>query len=49
MFVAGRQILDIVLVANELVKEYRKAGRAGIVLKIDFEKLMIMWSGVELS
>ena len=37
-FVVGRQILDIVLVANELVEEYRKNGRAGFVLKIDFEK-----------
>ena len=36
--VAGRQILDIVLVANEIVEGYRKAGRAGGVLKIDFEK-----------
>ena len=37
-FVAGRQILDVVLVANELVEEYRKDGRAEFVFKIDFEK-----------
>ena len=37
-FVAGRQILDIVLVANEIVEEYRKPGRACVVFKIDCEK-----------
>ena len=37
-FVAGRQILDVVLVANEIVEEYRKLGRSGIVFKLDFEK-----------
>ena len=35
---AGRQILDIVLVANETVEEYRKLGRSGIIFKLDFEK-----------
>ena len=37
-FVAGRQILDVVLIANETVEEYRKLGRSGIVFKLDFEK-----------
>ena len=37
-FVAGRQILDVVLVANEIVEEYRKRGKPGVVFKIDFEK-----------
>ena len=37
-FVAGRQILDVVLVANETVEEYRKLGRSGIVFKLDFKK-----------
>ena len=37
-FVAGRQILDTILVANEVVEEYRKEGRSGVVFKIDFEK-----------
>ena len=37
-FVAGRQILDFVLIANETVEEYRKLGRSGIVFKLDFEK-----------
>ena len=35
-FVVGRQILDNVLVANEVVEEYRKQGRSGVVFKIDF-------------
>ena len=37
-FVAGRQILDVVLVANEIVEEYRNKGKPGVVFKIDFEK-----------
>ena len=37
-FVAGRQILDVVLVANKTVEEYRKQDRSGIVFKLDFEK-----------
>ena len=37
-FVAGRQILDVVLVANELVEECRRKGKQGFVFKIDFEK-----------
>ena len=37
-FVADRQILDTVLVANETVEEYRKEGKSGVVFKIDFEK-----------
>ena len=37
-FVAGRQILDVVLVANEAVEDYRRGNREGLVFKIDFEK-----------
>lgn len=37
-FVKGRQILDGVLVANEVVEEYRARGKVGLVFKIDFEK-----------
>ena len=37
-FVAGRQILDNILVANEAVEDYRKTGRFGVVFKIDFKK-----------
>ena len=38
-FVADRQILDVVLVANEIVEEYRKIGKQGVVFKIDFKKV----------
>ncbi|RVW47791.1 Transposon TX1 uncharacterized 149 kDa protein [Vitis vinifera] len=37
-FVQGRQILDAVLIANEIVDEKRRSGEEGFVLKIDFEK-----------
>ncbi|RVX12865.1 LINE-1 retrotransposable element ORF2 protein [Vitis vinifera] len=37
-FVQGRQILDAVLIANEIVDEKRRSGEEGIVFKIDFEK-----------
>ena len=34
----GRQILDAVLIANEVVDEKRRSGEEGVVFKIDFEK-----------
>ncbi|RVW12514.1 Transposon TX1 uncharacterized 149 kDa protein [Vitis vinifera] len=37
-FVQGRQILDVVLIANEIVDEKRRSGKEGVVFKIDFEK-----------
>ncbi|RVW91367.1 hypothetical protein CK203_035379 [Vitis vinifera] len=37
-FVQGRQILDAVLIANEIVDEKRRSGEEGVVFKIDFEK-----------
>ena len=37
-FVEGRQILDAVLIANEMVDEKRRSGEEGIVFKINFEK-----------
>ncbi|RVW17381.1 LINE-1 retrotransposable element ORF2 protein [Vitis vinifera] len=37
-FVEGRQILDAVLIANEVVDEKRRSGEEGVVFKIDFEK-----------
>ncbi|RVW92960.1 Transposon TX1 uncharacterized 149 kDa protein [Vitis vinifera] len=37
-FVEGRQILDVVLIANEVVDEKRRSGEEGVVFKIDFEK-----------
>ena len=35
---AGRQILDVVLVANEAIEDYRRCKKEGLVVKIDFEK-----------
>ena len=37
-FVANRQILDVALVANEVVEDVRATRRKGVVFKIDFEK-----------
>ena len=37
-FVKGRQILDVVLLANELVDEKRRSREEGVVFKIDFKK-----------
>ena len=37
-FVQGRQILEVVLIANEIVDEKRRSGEEGVVFKIDFEK-----------
>lgn len=37
-FKRGRSILDGVLVANEIVDEWKKKQKKGIVLKLDFEK-----------
>ncbi|KAL6129597.1 hypothetical protein ACLB2K_072947 [Fragaria x ananassa] len=37
-FIKGRQMLDAVLVANEVVYETRKKKKEGLVFKIDFEE-----------
>ena len=37
-FVEGRQILDAMLIANEVVDEKRRSREEGVVFKIDFEK-----------
>lgn len=37
-FMKGRQILDAVLIANEVVEDVRKKKDEGLVFKIDFEK-----------
>lgn len=36
-FIEGSQILDPILIANEVVEEYRSSGKEGLVFKIDFE------------
>ncbi|RVX08238.1 Transposon TX1 uncharacterized 149 kDa protein [Vitis vinifera] len=38
-FVQGRQILDAILIANEIVDEKRRLEEEGVVFKIDFERL----------
>ena len=37
-FLGGRNILDGILIANEIVDGWRKFNRKGLVLKLDFEK-----------
>lgn len=37
-FVGGRNILDGVLIANEIVDGWKKAKKKGLLLKLDFEK-----------
>ena len=36
-FLARKQILNVVLVANEIVEEYSKVGKPIVIFKIDFE------------
>lgn len=37
-FLGGRQILDGILIANELIDGWKRDGNQGLVLKLDFEK-----------
>jgi len=41
-FVGGRQIIDAVLVANELINSRVKSGKPGVVCKLDMRKRTIM-------
>ena len=45
-FVKDRQILDVALVANEVVEEYRAKKKHGLVFKVDFDKAYdhVRWS-----
>ena len=45
-FVAGRQILDVVLVANEVVEDYRRSNKEGWCLKLISKKRMTMLIGI---
>lgn len=37
-FIKGRQILDLVLIANEAVEDYRAKEKRGWIMKLDLEK-----------
>lgn len=37
-FIAGRQIMDVILIANEIVDEVRIKNKEVIIFKLDFEK-----------
>ena len=45
-FILGRQILDVALIANEVVENIRSQGNLGLVFKLDLRKLMIKFVGV---
>ena len=49
-FVKGHQIVNAVSVANEVVEDCRKKKKAGMVIKIDFEKPYhhLYWNFVDL-
>ena len=38
-FILGRQIVDAVLIANEVVDDVRSQRKHGLVFKLDFEKV----------
>ena len=37
-FVEGRQIMDSILIANEVIDSMKKSTKGGLILKLDFEK-----------
>ena len=37
-FIEGRQVLDPILIANEVVEDYQAKGKKGWILKLDLEK-----------
>lgn len=48
-FVKGRQILDPILIANEVVKFYRNNKKEGWILKLDIERHLIALIGAFLK
>jgi hypothetical protein len=38
IFIKGRNIQEGVLILHEILHEFRKTGRKGVLFKIDFEK-----------
>lgn len=47
---AGKKIVDLVLIENEVVEENRSTGKEGVVFKIDFLKayICVEWSFLDL-
>lgn len=48
-FIKGRQILDGILIANEIVDEAKKEGKKGLMFKVDLEKAYdsVCWEYLE--
>ena len=49
-FVAGRQILDGAMIANEVVHHLKQKKKAGVLMKLDFQKAydIVSWESLEL-
>ena len=47
---AGRQILDRALIANEVVHHLKQRKKAGVLLKLDFQKAYdtVSWESIDL-
>lgn len=37
-FISGKQILDGILIANEVIHQWKHSNSGGLIIKIDFEK-----------
>ena len=48
-FIEGRQIVDLILIANEAVEDYKAKKKNGSILKLDLEKAFWPsdWSSLE--
>jgi hypothetical protein len=50
-FIKGRNILEGVVTLHEILHEFKRSGRQGVLLKIDFEKAYekVKWGGLRKS